>query len=146
MPRIGRPPRRGYSPWGARLYSEAKDAHYALRGAFYEFRYLWKRGKSKDKKDPNAAGVDVGAESHYVAVPGGRDPEGGDVGAFWVFTADLYALAGWLTRCGITTVAVESNPRELAALRYHRRKSRASLSTDRGRQRPRCSAGKGGRP
>jgi transposase len=56
----------------------------------------------------NAAGIDVGAESHYVAVPEGRDPEAGDVRAFGAFTADLYALADWLTRCGIETVAMES--------------------------------------
>ena len=56
----------------------------------------------------NAAGVDVGAGSHYVAVPDGRDPEGGDVREFRAFTADLYALADWLTRCDIETVAMES--------------------------------------
>jgi hypothetical protein len=56
----------------------------------------------------NAAGVDIGAESHYVAVPAGRDPEGGDVRTFGAFTADLAALADWLTRCGIETVAMES--------------------------------------
>jgi transposase len=56
----------------------------------------------------NAAGIDVGATSHYVAVPDGRDPEGCDVRAFGAFTADLYALADWLTRCGIETVAMES--------------------------------------
>jgi len=56
----------------------------------------------------NAAGVDVGAASHYVAVPDGRDPEGSDVRAFGAFTADLYALADWLIRCGIETVAMES--------------------------------------
>ena len=44
----------------------------------------------------NAAGVDVGAESHYIAVPEGRDPAGGDVREFKAFTADLYALADWL--------------------------------------------------
>jgi len=56
----------------------------------------------------NAAGIDVGAASHCVAVPDGRDPEGGDVRAFGAFTADLYALADWLSRCGIETVAMES--------------------------------------
>jgi transposase len=56
----------------------------------------------------NAAGVDVGAGSHYVAVPAGRDPEGRDVREFGAFTADLHALADWLTRCGIETVAMES--------------------------------------
>ena len=56
----------------------------------------------------NAAGVDIGAESHYVAVPEGRDPEGRDVRTFGAFTADLNALADWLARGGIETVAMES--------------------------------------
>jgi len=56
----------------------------------------------------HAAGVDIGATSHYVAVPPGRAPEGGDVRAFGAFTADLYLLAEWLIQCGIETVAMES--------------------------------------
>src|SRR5215831_1584720 len=56
----------------------------------------------------NAAGVDIGAATHYVAVPPGRDPEGCDVRAFGAFTADLYLLAEGLTRSGIETVAMES--------------------------------------
>lgn len=51
----------------------------------------------------NAAGIDVGAERHFVAVPEGRD-----VREFGAFTADLHALAQWLTACGIHTVAMES--------------------------------------
>ena len=56
----------------------------------------------------NAAGIDVGAGSHHVAIPPGRDPEGRDVREFGAFTADLSALAEWLRRCGIETVAMES--------------------------------------
>jgi transposase len=56
----------------------------------------------------NAAGIDVGAGSHHVAIPPGRDPEGRDVREFGPFTADLSALAEWLRRCGIETVAMES--------------------------------------
>ena len=56
----------------------------------------------------NAAGVDIGAEQHYVAVPPGRDPAGRDVRTFGAFTADLAALADWLIRCGVDTVALES--------------------------------------
>lgn len=56
----------------------------------------------------NAAGIDIGAESHYVAVPKGRDPEGQDVRHFSTFTADLYKLAAWLKRCNIDTIAMES--------------------------------------
>ena len=56
--------------------------------------------------NPNAAGIDVGAASHYVAVPAERDPE--PVREFGAFTGDLYRLAEWLRACGIETVALES--------------------------------------
>ena len=56
----------------------------------------------------NAAGVDIGAELHYVAVPNGRDPEGQDVRHFSTFTTDLHKLADWLIQCKIDTVAMES--------------------------------------
>jgi len=56
----------------------------------------------------NAAGIDIGAETHYVAVPEGRDPKGQDVRHFGTFTSDLYAIADWLKQCQIDTVAMES--------------------------------------
>lgn len=56
----------------------------------------------------NAAGIDIGSESHYVAVPEGRDPVGKDVRSFGTFTSDLYAIADWLTQCRIDTIALES--------------------------------------
>lgn len=54
----------------------------------------------------NAAAIDVGAESHFVAVPEDRDDQ--PVREFAAFTADLYRLADWLKACGIETVAMES--------------------------------------
>jgi len=54
----------------------------------------------------NAAGIDIGAEQHMVAVPEGSDEV--SVHAFGTFTADLVALADWLAQCGVTTVAMES--------------------------------------
>ena len=71
-----------------------------------------RRGRSKRKRarievlNPNAAGIDIGSEVHYVAVPPDRDPE--PVRSFRCFTADLNALADWLKQCGIETVAMES--------------------------------------
>ncbi len=54
----------------------------------------------------NAAGIDVGASSHFVAVPEDRwEPP---VREFHAYTADLYRLADWLAECGIKTVAMES--------------------------------------
>lgn len=54
----------------------------------------------------NAAGIDVGSRSHFVAVPLGRDPQ--PVREFGGFTADLNRLAHWLSACGVETVAMES--------------------------------------
>jgi transposase len=54
----------------------------------------------------NAAGIDIGAERHMVAVPESRDKV--SVREFGSFTADLQALADWLQQCGVTTVAMES--------------------------------------
>ena len=59
-----------------------------------------------ERINPNAAGIDCGAETHYVAVPPDRDPR--PVQAFATFTADLHRLADWLVACGVTTVAMES--------------------------------------
>ncbi|MGH9692770.1 MAG: IS110 family transposase, partial [Bryobacteraceae bacterium] len=55
---------------------------------------------------PNAAGIDIGSTEIYVAVPADRDVE--NVRPFATFTQDLYALADWLKRCAIETVAMES--------------------------------------
>jgi len=54
----------------------------------------------------NAAGVDVGASSHWVAVPphAGKEP----VREFGTMTDDLNAMADWLIACGVDTVALES--------------------------------------
>ena len=55
---------------------------------------------------PHAAGVDIGAEELFVAVPTGRDSQ--PVPRFATFTRDLLQLAEWLKRCGIRAVAMES--------------------------------------
>ena len=56
--------------------------------------------------NPNAAGIDVGATSHFVAVPADRSEQ--PVQEFEAFTADLYRLADWLTECSVATVVMES--------------------------------------
>jgi transposase len=55
---------------------------------------------------PNAAGIDIGSDDHWVAVP----PEGDEqpVRSFRTFTSDLEKLADWLEQCGVRTVAMES--------------------------------------
>lgn len=54
----------------------------------------------------NAAGIDIGSGSHFVAIPEGRDEF--CVREFKSFTTDLYELADWLKHCNITTIAMES--------------------------------------
>lgn len=62
--------------------------------------------KHLEHLNANAAGIDIGSKSHFVAVPEGRDPQ--PVREFTSFTGDLYRMADWLTQCGIDTVAMES--------------------------------------
>jgi len=54
----------------------------------------------------NAAGIDVGSDQHWVAVPEGSDEV--PVRRFDAFTSDLHEIADWLDNCGVTTVAMES--------------------------------------
>lgn len=72
------------------------------------------RKKPKQKMEdlqvvyPNAAGIDIGSESHFVAVRSDADSDDRPVREFQAFTADLHKLADWLTECGVTHVAMES--------------------------------------
>src|ERR1700681_2379245 len=55
---------------------------------------------------PDAAGIDIGNESHYVAVPPTRDSQ--PVRRFGCTTAELKAMAEWLKQCRIRTIAMQS--------------------------------------
>ena len=59
-----------------------------------------------DVVHPDAAGIDIGNESHYVAVPPDRDSQ--PVRCFECTTAELRAMGDWLNQCGIQTVAMQS--------------------------------------
>ncbi|MEW7281354.1 IS110 family transposase [Aquimarina sp. 2201CG1-2-11] len=52
----------------------------------------------------NAAGIDIGSRSHWVAVGQKKS----DIKEFGVYNEDLYALADWLREHKITSVAMES--------------------------------------
>lgn len=56
--------------------------------------------------NPNAAGIDIGANEHYVSVPVDRDEC--PVRSFRCFTPDLHKIANWLKECNVDTVAMES--------------------------------------
>lgn len=65
-----------------------------------------RKSAAMERINVNAAGIDIGASSHFVAVPEDRDER--PVREFAAYTANLYQLADWLKSCGITTVAMES--------------------------------------
>ena len=80
------------------------------RGNRKQRRELARRLKSDDPKlevvHPDAAGIDIGNQSHYVAVSPERDAE--PVRKFGCFTADIHRMARWLQECGVKTVAMQS--------------------------------------
>ena len=64
------------------------------------------RKRDEEEVFPHAAGIDVGASSHWVAVPKHLAEE--SVREFGAMTDDLNALADWLLACSVDTVALES--------------------------------------
>jgi transposase len=54
----------------------------------------------------NAAGIDVGNESHYVAVRPGSDSE--PVREFGSWTSELMRMVEWLQSCGVQDVVMQS--------------------------------------
>jgi transposase len=62
--------------------------------------------RKRDEVFPNAAAIDVGASSHWTAVPPDRTDQ--PVREAGVMTDDLHSLADWLIECGVDTVALES--------------------------------------
>ena len=61
---------------------------------------------SLDVVHADAAGIDIGNEFHYVAVPAARDSQ--PVRRFGCTTAELRAMADWLKQCRIRTIALQS--------------------------------------
>ncbi len=55
---------------------------------------------------PNAAGIDIGSQFHVVAVPPERTDQ--SVRTFKSFTGELHAMAKWLKKCRVDTIAMES--------------------------------------
>lgn len=63
-----------------------------------------KRKIHMDIVNPNAAGIDVGSRSHFVAI----NQEHSDVKEFGVYAQDLKDLVQWLIENDIKTIAMES--------------------------------------
>lgn len=57
-----------------------------------------------DVENPNAAGIDVGSRSHWVAV--GQNAQ--DIKEFGVFSEDQQAMCNWLQEKNVTSIAMES--------------------------------------
>jgi transposase len=54
--------------------------------------------------NPNAAGIDIGSRSHWVAIGQGKN----DYREYGVFNEDLYKISDWLKESNVRTVAMES--------------------------------------
>jgi len=65
-----------------------------------------KKKKTFQQINPQAAGIDIGSSSHFVAVSPHLTDD--NVKEFQHFTSDLCRLADWLLSFGIKTVAMES--------------------------------------
>ena len=55
---------------------------------------------------PDAAGIDIGSESHYVALPPTRGSQ--PVRSFGCTTSELKGMAVWLKQCAIRIIALQS--------------------------------------
>lgn len=55
---------------------------------------------------PDAAGIDISSKEHFVAVNPERDDS--PIRCFGAFTEDLHAIAAWLKKCNVNTIAMEA--------------------------------------
>jgi transposase len=89
-----------------------EDTREALAAAGAAGRRLRKGRRKRARRasfqltHPDCGGIDVGASSHFVAVPPDRDAQA--VREFRSFSDDLHRLGDWLSACGIRTVVMES--------------------------------------
>ena len=104
----------GEAPVGAILLGRVATVRGSLRRHAYTAmaEAMMSRRQSRVKLEGlshlslNSAGIDVGATSHYVALPADREEP--PVREFEAFTTDLYRLTDWLAECGVETVVMES--------------------------------------
>ena len=88
------------------MHKDTQNKRYKSKKKVPQGKTAIKLPKHLEHINKMAAGIDVGSASHFVAVPEGCDEIG--VMEFKSFTADLHALANWLEKCGIETIAMES--------------------------------------
>src|SRR6202158_5460183 len=95
-----------YGPKSSMVLSEARRKAWGRGSGQVSDDVCWQRQRSRLGLEPDAAGIAIGAEEIYVAVPPDRDEE--SVRMFSSFTCDLHALADWLLHRQIRTGAMES--------------------------------------
>ena len=76
------------------------------KGLTKKIKKLIRNEASLEQINFDAAGIDIGSRSHFVAVSANRDPE--PIREFLTFTGDLQRMADWLKECQITTIVMES--------------------------------------
>jgi transposase len=88
-----------------RIIPNSKDT---TLGVFFLFIFnclvMEEKKISLEVVNPNAAGIDIGSRSHWVAV--GQNAE--DVKEFGVYSQDQMDLCEWLKSKNVTTIAMES--------------------------------------
>lgn len=83
-----------------------KESKTKLKKMVKKYAHKIKKVGVLEQINLNAAGIDVGAEEIYVAVPEDRTDQ--SVRKFGTFTQDLGQIVLWLKANGVTTVALES--------------------------------------
>ena len=91
-----RPPRATLKPWSEMNRKQRREMQ----------RKIQSEDLSLEVVHQDAAGIDIGNEVHYVAVPSNRTSE--PVRRFGCTTAELKVMADWLKQCRIRTVAMQS--------------------------------------
>src|SRR5437588_10075653 len=69
-------------------------------------RQIQREDVSLEVVHPDAAGIDIGNEIHYVAVPPSRDSQ--PVQRFGCTNGELRTIANWRKQCRIRTVEMQS--------------------------------------
>src|SRR5438105_13574009 len=68
-------------------------------------RRIQRENLSLEVVHPDAAGIDIGNEFHYVAVPPTRDGE--PVRRFGCTTTEMKSMADWLKQCRLRSVEMQ---------------------------------------
>jgi len=81
---------------GTILKKRTQQSHAGRRRAVKQGGRAIEIGVNSDlvRINEHAAGIDIGSDRHFVAVPPGSDEH--PVREFGVFTGDLYEIASWL--------------------------------------------------